>query len=176
MRGFASTSIFARIHAPRPSAASFSSTGESCLQGPHHSAQRSTTTGTCIERSMTSAWNVSSVTSRTTAGAAPPPAAGGATAARGVGGTLRGAAGGGALLGAGLEAGQIDGSGHRGRERCGLGRLAGIGTCHEDESARCGEPSRSALQAFLDARDFACIWPVWPGRMSALSTSETRDP
>ena len=43
--------------------ASFSSTGESCLQGPHHSAQKSITTGVVSDRSRTSDWNVASVTS-----------------------------------------------------------------------------------------------------------------
>src|SRR5262249_57960941 len=63
--GLASTSILARTHEPPPSTASFSSTGESCLQGPHHSAQKSITTGVVSERSRTSVWNVASVTSTT---------------------------------------------------------------------------------------------------------------
>src|SRR5688572_13451218 len=37
--------------------------GVSCLQGPHQSAQRSTTTGTCLDRSTTSVAKVASVTS-----------------------------------------------------------------------------------------------------------------
>ena len=41
----------------------FSSTGVSCRHGPHHSAQKSTTTGTSCERSMTSCSKVASVTS-----------------------------------------------------------------------------------------------------------------
>src|SRR3954471_9502020 len=61
----ASTSILARTHEPLPSAASFSSTGDSCLHGPHQSAQKSITTGTEVDRSRTSAWKVASVTSRT---------------------------------------------------------------------------------------------------------------
>ena len=65
IRGFASTSTLARIQVPPPASASRSSTGDSCLHGPHHSAHRSTTTGTSSERSSTSAWNVSSVTSMT---------------------------------------------------------------------------------------------------------------
>src|SRR5690349_9103696 len=63
--GLASTSTFARIHAPFAACARRSSTGESCLHGPHHSAHRSTTTGTCSERSITSTWKVSSETSMT---------------------------------------------------------------------------------------------------------------
>jgi hypothetical protein len=68
--GLWSTSILARIQEPPPSIASFSSTGESCLHGPHHSAQRSRTTGTSNERSITSAWKVASVTSTTAVTAA----------------------------------------------------------------------------------------------------------
>ena len=49
--------------------------GELCLQGSHHSAQKSTTTGVVSERSSTSDWKVASVTSST---AAPPPGAAGA--------------------------------------------------------------------------------------------------
>ena len=64
-RGLASTSTLASTQAPPPSTASFSSTGESCLQGPHHSAQKSTTTGVVSERSSTSDWKVASVTSMT---------------------------------------------------------------------------------------------------------------
>ena len=45
MRGLASTSILASTQEPPPSTASFSSTGESCLHGPHQSAQKSITTG-----------------------------------------------------------------------------------------------------------------------------------
>ena len=71
--GLASVSILARIQRPAASAASFSSTGLSCLHGPHHSAQRSMITGTESERSSTSVPNVSSVTSMT----APCPATGG---------------------------------------------------------------------------------------------------
>jgi hypothetical protein len=70
MRGFASTSTLASTQAPSSSMASFSSTGVSCLQGPHHSAQKSMTTGVESDRSSTSVWNVASVTSMMTA--APP--------------------------------------------------------------------------------------------------------
>ena len=45
-RGLASTSTLASTQEPAPSTASFSSTGDNCLHGPHHSAQKSTTTGT----------------------------------------------------------------------------------------------------------------------------------
>ena len=48
--------------------ASRSSTGLSCLHGPHQSAQKSMTTGTVIEVSMTLAWKSASVTSMTTPG------------------------------------------------------------------------------------------------------------
>src|SRR3954451_4047257 len=78
----ASTSILARIHVPAASAASRSSTGDSCLHGPHHSAQKSMSTGTWLERSMTSVWKVASVTSMTYADA---PASPGAAAAGGAG-------------------------------------------------------------------------------------------
>ena len=44
----------------------FSRIGPSVLHGPHHSAQRSTTTGTVIDRSITAVANVASVTSVTT--------------------------------------------------------------------------------------------------------------
>jgi hypothetical protein len=64
-RGLASTSIFASTHAPSPSPASFSSTGLSWRHGPHHAAQKSSTTGTCMDRSITSSRKVASVTSIT---------------------------------------------------------------------------------------------------------------
>ena len=70
-RGFASTSILARTHAPLASLASFSSTGLSCLHGPHQSAHRSTITGVVLDRSATSLLKVSSVTSNTNADAGP---------------------------------------------------------------------------------------------------------
>src|SRR5690606_12875021 len=78
-----STSTLASTHEPPPSTASFSSTGESCLHGPHHSAQKSTTTGEVRERSSTSDWKVASVTSITVtppgapAGGLPPTPPGG---------------------------------------------------------------------------------------------------
>ena len=70
-RGFASTSILASTHAPFASLASFSSTGLSCLHGPHQSAHRSTITGVVLDRSATSLLKVSSVTSNTNADADP---------------------------------------------------------------------------------------------------------
>jgi hypothetical protein len=45
--------------------ASFSSSGVSWRHGPHHAAQKSTTTGVVAERSRTSAWKVASETSIT---------------------------------------------------------------------------------------------------------------
>ncbi len=66
-----STSILASTHAPPPSAASRSRIGLSCLHGPHHSAQKSMTTGTVIDRSMMSTWKDASVTSMTATGAPP---------------------------------------------------------------------------------------------------------
>ena len=112
--GLASTSTFASTQQPPPSAASRSSTGESCLHGPHHSAQRSSTTGTWKERSSTSAWKVASVTSTTAEPGAPAGAAalgGGAAWARGGG------------LGPCLDGGEVDGAGHRSGHR-GLLRLS----------------------------------------------------
>src|SRR4029077_19221512 len=49
----------------------FSSTGPSCLQGPHHGAQKSTMTGWSNDASTTSAMKLAVVTSLT--GAPPPP-------------------------------------------------------------------------------------------------------
>ena len=66
MFGLASVSSLARaILSPR-SFTSRSSTGVSCRHGPHHSAQKSTTTGISLERSMTSCSNVASVVSKIT--------------------------------------------------------------------------------------------------------------
>ena len=72
-RGFASTSILASTQAPAASLASFSSTGLSCLHGPHQSAHRSTMTGVVRDLSATSVLKVSSVTSNTNADASPLP-------------------------------------------------------------------------------------------------------
>src|SRR4029453_13014278 len=74
-RWLASTSIFASTQRPSPPPASRSRMGESCLHGPHQSAQKSMSTGTRTERFMTSVWKVSSVTAMTyeaPLGAAPP--------------------------------------------------------------------------------------------------------
>src|SRR5579863_5955390 len=60
-------STFASSTAPLVSATTFSMIGPSVLHGPHHSAQRSTTTGTVIERSITAVPKVASVTSVTSA-------------------------------------------------------------------------------------------------------------
>ncbi len=51
--GFASTSTFARSTRPPSSRVTFSMIGLSCLHGPHHSAHRSTTTGTVRDSSRT---------------------------------------------------------------------------------------------------------------------------
>ena len=64
-RWSSSVLILARMKPPLNSLASFSSTGPNIRQGPHQGAQKSTTMGTCRERSSTSAWNVVSVTSIT---------------------------------------------------------------------------------------------------------------
>src|SRR3546814_10353424 len=61
--GLVSTSTFASTTFPSVSAITFSMIGPSVLHGPHHSAQRSTTTGTDFERSTTSVAKVASVTS-----------------------------------------------------------------------------------------------------------------
>src|SRR6056297_3996638 len=58
--GLLSTSTLATLTLPFISAAISSSAGPICLQGPHHSAQKSTTTG--ISEFFTSASKVSSVT------------------------------------------------------------------------------------------------------------------
>jgi hypothetical protein len=94
-RGLASTSTLPSTQLPPPSAASFSSTGESCLHGSHHSAQKSRMTGVATDRSRTADWKFASVTSMTTGGA--PPGYGSAA------GVAAGPAG---LVGAGLLAGR----------------------------------------------------------------------
>ena len=82
--GFESTSTLARMNAPSYSATSFSSTGVSCLQGSHHSAQRSTMTGTVIDSSRISA-KFASVPSSTRLGTGTGPAAAAAAGAPGAG-------------------------------------------------------------------------------------------
>ena len=54
MCGKASVSSFASAHSSECSPASFSRTGPSILHGPHHSAQKSTSTGIVRLRSITS--------------------------------------------------------------------------------------------------------------------------
>ena len=61
--GFESMSTFASTTAPSRRSTASSRIGVSCRHGPHHAAQKSTTTGTSRERSITSASNVASVTS-----------------------------------------------------------------------------------------------------------------
>ena len=62
-----STSTLARSTESPRLPASASSAGPSWRHGPHHSAQKSTTTGTSWERSITSFWKLASVTSWTIA-------------------------------------------------------------------------------------------------------------
>lgn len=59
---FLSVSAFATINFPSYSFAMFSKVGPRALQGPHHSAQKSTRTGVSLLFSITSFSNVSSVT------------------------------------------------------------------------------------------------------------------
>ena len=61
--GLASTSTLASSTPPLVSPITLSRIGPSVLHGPHHSAQRSTTTGTWWDRWTTSVSNVASVTS-----------------------------------------------------------------------------------------------------------------
>ena len=63
--GSRSVSTLARTNRPPYSAASRSSTGPSIRHGPHHSAQKSITTGTSDDRSITSRWKFSDVASMT---------------------------------------------------------------------------------------------------------------
>ena len=64
-RWLASTSTLASSTLPARSFAARSSTGVSCLQGAHHAAQKSTTTGTSRERSTTRCSKSASPTSKT---------------------------------------------------------------------------------------------------------------
>jgi hypothetical protein len=59
----ASTSTFASTTLPSRACSAASSAGPSVRHGPHHSAQKSTTTGTSFERSTTSRSKLASVTS-----------------------------------------------------------------------------------------------------------------
>src|SRR4051794_24098983 len=65
MRGLASVSSLARTTWPSRSAAACSRIGPSARHGPHHSAQKSTTTGVVLDCSMTCCWKSCSVTSMT---------------------------------------------------------------------------------------------------------------
>ena len=108
-RGLASTSTLASTQAPLASLASFSSTGLSCLHGPHHSAHRSTITGVVRDRWTTSSLKVSSVTSNTDGRRLP--GAGLASLAVGrAGGPVRCLL---PALGGGLPGTEIDGTVHR---------------------------------------------------------------
>jgi hypothetical protein len=59
----ASTSTLTSSTMPSRFAISVSIAGPSARHGPHHAAQKSTTTGSSCERSITSCWNVAVVTS-----------------------------------------------------------------------------------------------------------------
>ena len=63
-RWLASVSSLASSTLPARAAAAFSSAGVSVRQGPHHSAQKSTTTGSSRERSTTRCSKSASVTSK----------------------------------------------------------------------------------------------------------------
>src|SRR6185436_1389886 len=58
-----STSILATLTRPLYSSASASTVGAICLQGPHHTAQKSTSVGTSdLRTSVSKFWSVSSLT------------------------------------------------------------------------------------------------------------------
>src|SRR5258706_16211354 len=61
--GFVSELTFTSFQRPPYSRSSFSSSGPSTLHGPHHGAQKSTSTGTSIEGSITSRSNEDKVAS-----------------------------------------------------------------------------------------------------------------
>src|SRR4051812_1485820 len=63
--GFSSVFTFASRTVPFWSFTTCSSSGASARHGPHHGAQKSTTTGVVADRSTTSVMKVSSVTSTT---------------------------------------------------------------------------------------------------------------
>jgi hypothetical protein len=68
-------SILTSLTLPLAALTTFSSTGVSCLHGPHHSAQKSTSTGWRLDSSITSftnAWVVVSLTTPSGAAAAVP--------------------------------------------------------------------------------------------------------
>src|SRR3954454_6110757 len=60
---FSSTLTFTSFHLPPASASSFSSIGPRLLQGPHHGAQKSTSTGASVDAVMTSCSKVARVVS-----------------------------------------------------------------------------------------------------------------
>src|SRR5262249_33837116 len=62
--GFSSTLTLVRTTLPSVSSTAFSMMGPRVRHGPHQGAQRSTTTGTSLDRLMTSVSKVASVTSR----------------------------------------------------------------------------------------------------------------
>ena len=70
-RWFESTSTFTSSTFPPRAATARSRRGPSWRQGAHHSAQKSTTTGSSRERSMTADWKLVSVTSIGTHGRQP---------------------------------------------------------------------------------------------------------
>ena len=73
--GCLSMSILASLTLPLAALTTFSMTGVSCLQGPHHSAQKSTSTGRWRDSSITSfmkVWVVVSTTRLSAVAAAPP--------------------------------------------------------------------------------------------------------
>src|SRR5579863_8304001 len=65
--------ILTSLTLPAESATAFSSTGASCLHGPHHGAQKSTSTGWRAEAAITSCPKDAVVTSFTAEAGAPPP-------------------------------------------------------------------------------------------------------
>src|SRR5580704_14044715 len=67
--GCLSMSILTSLTLPLAARTTFSSTGASCLQGPHHSAQKSTSTGWRLDSSSTSFTKVCVVVSLTAASA-----------------------------------------------------------------------------------------------------------
>src|SRR5260370_32856537 len=67
IEGCLSISILTSVTVPLAALTTFSSTGPSCLQGPHHSAQKSTSTGWRFDSSITSLTKVWVVVSFTAA-------------------------------------------------------------------------------------------------------------
>src|SRR5215813_7115371 len=66
IEGCLSMSILTSLTLPLAARTTFSNTGPSCLQGPHHSAQKSTSTGWRLDSSITSLTKVCVVVSLTT--------------------------------------------------------------------------------------------------------------